>query len=104
MAAAAGPRIPSLQALFLGRPGNQLMGDAAAFGTPAEHTRRIARTLGADAAVFGAPHNRIRGVVPEAGAEDLAAARLRTLGDIAQAAGPAIALQAYGVPGTARLC
>lgn len=95
-AAAAGLQIPSLQALFFGRPGDQLLGDAAAFGTMAEHARRIAGmagTLGAGIAVFGAPRNRTRGALPEADAEDLAAVRLHILGHIAQAAGLVIALE-----------
>ncbi len=95
-ATAADLQIPSLQALFFGRPGDQLLGDAAAFGTMAEHTRRVAAiagTLGAEVAVFGAPRNRLRGALPAAEAEALAAARLRVLGDIAQAAGVVLALE-----------
>ncbi len=95
-ATAAGLQIPSLQALFFGRPGDQLLGDAAAFGTMAEHTRRVAAiagTLGAEVAVFGAPRNRLRGALPDAEAEGLAAARLQVLGDIAQAAGVVLALE-----------
>ena len=95
-ATAAGLLIPSLQALFFGRPGDQLLGDAAAFTAMAEHTRRvagIAGSLGAGVAVFGAPHNRIRGALPAAEAEGLAAVRLRILGDIAQAAGLALVLE-----------
>ncbi len=95
-AAAVGLQIPSLQALFFGRPSDQLLGDAAAFAAMAEHTRRIAaiaETLGATVAVFGAPRNRIRGTLTEAAAEELAAARLQTLGAIAQAAGLVLALE-----------
>lgn len=95
-AAAAGLQIPSLQALFFGRPGDQLLGDAAAFAAMVEHTRRIAAiagTLGATVAVFGAPRNRTRGALTEAAAEELAAARLQTLGNIAQAAGLVLALE-----------
>ena len=92
----AGLRVCSLQAILFGRPEVQLLADEAAFLAMAEHMRRVAEVaheLGAGVAVLGAPHNRIRGGLPMAAAEVLAAERLRTLGDIAGAAGLTIGLE-----------
>ena len=92
----AGLRVCSLQAILFGRPEVQLLADEAAFLAMAEHMRRVAEVahgLGAGVAVLGAPRNRIRGGLPMAAAEVLAAERLRTLGDIAGAAGLTIGLE-----------
>ncbi len=95
-AEAAGLTIPSLQSIFYGLPGAQLLGDTAAFAAMREHMRRvavIAASLGARIAVFGAPNNRRRFALPEPDAEALAAERLHALGDIAAPAGLTIALE-----------
>lgn len=95
-AEAAGLAIPSLQAIFFGRPDDQLLGEAAAFQTMAEHVRKvagIAGALGAGLAVFGAPRNRSRGTLSNDEAQKLAAERLRVLGDIAQGAGLALGME-----------
>ncbi len=95
-AEAAGLRVASLQAVFFGQPGAQLLADAASFRAMAEHMRRvagIAAGLGAGVAVFGAPRNRGRGALAEADAEALAAERLRRLGDVAQEAGLVIGVE-----------
>jgi sugar phosphate isomerase/epimerase len=95
-ATAAGLAIPSVQAIFFGRPDDQLLGETAAFRRMTEHMRRIgdiAGVLGAQIAVFGAPRNRNRGTLREDEAQKLAVERLRVLGDIAQAAGLALGLE-----------
>jgi len=92
----AGLRVCSLQAILFGLPGDQLLADAAAFRSLAEHMRlvaEVAKDLGAGIAVLGAPHNRTRGARPEAEAETLAAARLRMLGDIVAPSGLTIGLE-----------
>ena len=102
-AEAANLAICSLQAIFYGVPGAQLLGDDAGFAAMAGHLRHvaaIAAALGARIAVFGAPNNRRRHALGEPAATALATARLRRLGDIAAPAGLAIALEpvppAYG--------
>jgi D-psicose/D-tagatose/L-ribulose 3-epimerase len=94
--AAAGLRTSSLQAIYYGCPGAQLLGDAAGFAAMSEHTRRvsgIAAELGAGVAVFGAPRNRARGALPAEEAAGLALERLRQLGDIVQSDGMALGME-----------
>ena len=82
----AGLSISSLQAIFYLKPEAALLGDAPAFAAMAEHVRRIAGiadALGAKVAVFGAPNSRRRGPLSPLEAMQLAAERLRTLGDLA---------------------
>jgi sugar phosphate isomerase/epimerase len=84
----AGLQISSLQAIFFGRSGEQLLGDEFSFARMAEHLRlvaNIAAELGASVAVFGAPRNRHRGTLSPEDAIKRATSRLRILGDIAYA-------------------
>jgi D-psicose/D-tagatose/L-ribulose 3-epimerase len=83
---AAGLVIPSLQAIFYGRPSAQLLGSPANFAKMCEHLHLvglIAGELGAGVVVFGAPLNRTRGELAEVDAWPLAVERLRALGEIA---------------------
>ena len=92
----AGLVICSLQAILFGRPELQLLSDDFSFSPMVEHLRRvghIAQALGAGVAVFGAPHNRLRGSLPPREAEDLAAERLRVLGEVAMAAGLTLGIE-----------
>ena len=100
---AAGLAVSSLQAVFFGRPEAALLADQAEFDAMCEHTRRlagIAEALGARIAVFGAPKSRLRGSLGEAAAMELAAERLRVLGDIAGSGGLSFGMEpvpsAYG--------
>lgn len=86
---AAGLTIPSLQAIFFGRPDVQLLQDTKSFAAMCEHLHRvgaIAEALGAGIVVFGAPDNRHRG---DADPID----RLRRLGDVARDHGIVVGIE-----------
>ena len=86
---AAGLTIPSLQAIFFGRPDVQLLHNAGSFAAMCEHMHRVgaaAETLGAGIAVFGAPHNRSRG-------SGEPVERLSALGDVAREHGIVVGIE-----------
>lgn len=101
--ASAGFTVPSLQAIFLGVDGLQLLGDHSSFERMIAHMHvvgRIAEEFGARIAVFGAPRQRTRGTLTEEAAFQLGIDRLSKLADTSSKFGLTIALEpvpsAYG--------
>jgi len=93
---AAGLTVPSLQAIFFGRPDAQLLKDDSAFEAMRSHVDKIGgvgAALGAKVAVFGAPRNRSRGETPREEAFGLAVDRLRQLGDVLAPSGVALGIE-----------
>ncbi|SDR05905.1 sugar phosphate isomerase/epimerase [Brevundimonas sp. 374] len=87
---AVGLSISSLQAIFYGCEGAELLGDAQAFQAMDLQVRKVAEVaaqLGASTAVFGAPKQRLLGTLSERDAFDLGAERLGILAKTAQNSG-----------------
>lgn len=72
--------VPSLQAIFFGKPALNLFGDSDAFVDHLRHVADLAMELGARILVFGAPKNRDRGTLPEQVAFERAIDVLRRCG------------------------
>jgi len=89
--------VPSLQALFFGKPGLQLLGESTVFQEMKEHVRMVsslAAVAGAEIMVFGAPGNRKLLGHSRHDGERMACERLRLLAEIAWEYRTSIALEA----------
>lgn len=92
-----GIAITGMQSLLYGTTGLNMFGDAATQQRMLDHLRAvcdIGAGLGATRLVFGSPANRQRNGLDEDHAQQIALEFFRRLGDIAQAAGVCICLEA----------